>query len=116
MPNAGEVVRIKPTWNMFYDIADDPKIYGRIYVDGRLTFADPTPVDKSKTYDLKTNWLIIGVGEVNIGSKDSPYKNKAAITLQGTRNSPAFAFHNGPRGGNKIIFVSGNFTANGALA
>lgn len=114
VPTAGSNVLIKNTWNMFYDIETNPLHYNKIKVDGRLTFEDPASADK--TFELIANQLLVVVGEIRIGSGVSPYKNKAIITLKGTRNSPYFAYSNNINAGNKILFVSGNFTAYGALA
>lgn len=113
VPTAGSIVTIKNTWNMFYDIDTNPLHYDKIFVEGRLTFSDP--VAGNKQFELIANQILVVVGEIRIGSQISPYKNKAIITLKGTRNSPSFAYSNNVLAGNKILFVSGNFTAYGSL-
>lgn len=52
-------------------------------------------------------------GELNIGSESVSYKNKAVITLLGEQNDPTYMYGDNYMAGNKIFFVSGNFTAHG---
>lgn len=99
---------------MYYDIDSNPIDYNSVVVHGRLTFEDPI-AQTTKTIELRTKQLIVDSGELNIGSETVSYKNKAVITLLGAQNDPTYVYGDDFMAGNKIFFVSANFTAHGYL-
>ena len=115
VPGAGATIVIKPTWNMVYDVTENPPEFAKVVVHGKLSFKDPTGPTK-QTVELKTKQLIIDTGELSIGTKEVSYKNNAVITLLGEQNDPTHAFSDDVQAGNKILFVSGNLTLHGSLS
>lgn len=48
-----------------------------------------------------------------MGTESEPYQNNAIITLLGTQASPRHGFSTASIVGNKLLFVTGHFTAIG---
>jgi hypothetical protein len=65
VPQEGDTVEIKPTWNMVLDIST-PALT-KLVINGRLTFQD----DKDITLRAKQVW--VQSGELIIGSPEAPF-------------------------------------------
>ena len=65
---------------------------------GRVTF-----LDDGKKRNLRAQYIFVRVGELIIGTKETPYQSEASITLFGNQQSNYFVFTNDIEGGNKGI-------------
>lgn len=76
---------------------NDNRKYGQILVDGKLIFKD------SANRHLSTTHLFVRLGRLIIGTSENPFKNRAVITLCGTRRDRFLTFNHQYVGGNKIL-------------
>lgn len=108
VPKDGEEVVIPTNWNMMYDVAvaDTVKLIS-LQVNGKLSFM-PGEDRLLKTYNL---W--VRAGELNIGSADEPFPDKATIELQGDHTEHYFAFNRHIEVGNKNLVVTGTVNMHG---
>jgi archaellum component FlaG (FlaF/FlaG flagellin family) len=96
VPVSGDDVKILQGMNMILDIAETP-IFGNVEVNGMLSFKNDTDIH------LRVKHLFIRAGELHIGSKDYPFKNKAIITLHGAKDDRAMVYETNVEAGNKVI-------------
>ena len=88
---------------MLYDIPDDNNVpvLKSLEVNGRLSF-EPGMDRRLKAYNL---W--VRAGELNIGSPEDPFPNKAIIELQGDNTEEYWAFFKAIEAGNKNLVITG---------
>jgi len=96
VPEEGDEVEIKSGWNMIFDIEDSP-LLASLIINGKLTFKD----DGDKRLNAKI--MYVRAGELEIGTKETPFTNKAEIVLTGDRNDKTLAFDNNIFGSNKVL-------------
>ena len=73
VPGAGDAVTIGRDRNIVLDVS--PPALRSLTVNGRLSFANDRDIA------LKTDWIYLPGGELDIGSEAHPYTHKATITL-----------------------------------
>ncbi len=101
VPRAGDAVTIGRDKNILLDVA--PPALRSLTVNGKLGFADDRDVE------LKTDWIYLPGGELDIGSEAKPFTHKAVITL--TDNVPNEDINTmGDRG---IMMLSGTLSLHG---
>jgi cell migration-inducing and hyaluronan-binding protein len=101
VPHEGEAVTIGRDKNIVLDVS--PPTLRSLTVDGRLSFSD------QRDLELKTDWIYLSGGELDIGSEAHPYTRKATITL--TDNVPGEDINTmGDRG---IMLLKGTLSLHG---
>jgi cell migration-inducing and hyaluronan-binding protein len=78
VPAEGDAVTIARGTEVVLDV--EPPALRSLTVDGKLSFSDAADIE------LKTEWIYLRGGELQIGSEAQPYTRKATITL--TDNVP----------------------------
>ncbi|MBO9498027.1 MAG: G8 domain-containing protein [Novosphingobium sp.] len=78
VPGEGDAVTIGRDRNILLDVS--PPALRSLTLDGRLSFSDEADID------LKTEWIYVQGGELDIGSEGVPHTRNATITL--TDNVP----------------------------
>ncbi|MBO9576243.1 MAG: G8 domain-containing protein, partial [Sphingobium sp.] len=78
VPGAGDAVTIGRDRDIVLDVT--PPALRSLTINGKLSFA------ADRDLELKTEWILLGGGELDIGSEARPYTRKATITL--TDNVP----------------------------
>jgi cell migration-inducing and hyaluronan-binding protein len=78
VPGAGDAVTIARDKDIVLDVS--PPTLRSLTIDGKLSFSD------DKDLELKTDWIYLSGGELDIGSEAHPYTRHATITL--TDNVP----------------------------
>src|SRR3569623_3575239 len=73
VPGAGEAVTIAKDRNIVLDVS--PPALRSLTIEGRLSFSD------DKDLELKTEWIYLPGGELDIGSEKNPHTAKATIIL-----------------------------------
>ena len=73
VPAAGEAVTIPRGTEVVLDV--QPPELRSLTVQGKLTFAD------ARDIELKTDWIYVPGGTLQIGTAAAPYRHKATITL-----------------------------------
>ena len=76
VPGAGDAVTIERGRNIVLDVS--PPALRSLTVNGKLSFAN------DRDTELKTEWIYLSGGEMEIGSEARPYTHKATITLTDT--------------------------------
>ncbi|MBO9669822.1 MAG: G8 domain-containing protein [Sphingobium sp.] len=76
VPKAGDAVTIARDKNILLDVA--PPALRSLIINGKLSFADTLDLE------LKSEWILLGGGELAIGSEAKPHTRKATITLTDT--------------------------------
>jgi cell migration-inducing and hyaluronan-binding protein len=76
VPRAGDAVTIPRGRDIVLDVA--PPALRSLTINGKLSFAE------DRDLELKTEWIYVPGGELNIGSEARPYTRKALITLTDT--------------------------------
>jgi cell migration-inducing and hyaluronan-binding protein len=76
VPGAGDAVTIGRDRNIVLDVS--PPALRSLTINGRLAFSNDADVD------LKTEWIFLPGGELEIGSEAHPYTRNATITLTDT--------------------------------
>jgi len=78
VPREGDAVTIGRDRDIVLDVS--PPALRSLTINGKLSFSNDLDVE------LKSDWVLVGGGELNIGSEARPYTRKATITL--TDNVP----------------------------
>jgi cell migration-inducing and hyaluronan-binding protein len=78
VPRAGDAVTIGRDRDIVLDVA--PPALRSLTINGKLSFAD------DRDLELKSEWILLARGELDIGSEAKPHTRKATITL--TDNVP----------------------------
>ena len=87
---------------MLYDIpASEAPVLQKLEINGRLTF------EAGEDRLMKAYNLWVRAGELNIGSIDDPFPNKATIELQGDNTEDYWAFTRSIEAGNKNLVITG---------
>ncbi len=73
VPKAGDAVTIGRDRNILLDVA--PPALRSLTINGKLSFSNALDLE------LKTDWIYLPGGELDIGSEAAPYTRKATITL-----------------------------------
>src|SRR6185312_15790682 len=73
MPRAGDAVTIARDRDIVLDV--NPPALRSLTINGRLSFSNELDLQ------LKTDWIYLAGGELDIGSEAKPYTHKATITL-----------------------------------
>ena len=76
VPRAGDAVTIGRDRNILLDVA--PPALRSLTINGKLSFSDALDLE------LKTEWIYLPGGELDIGSEARPHTRKATITLTDT--------------------------------
>jgi len=76
VPGAGDAVTIGRDRNVVLDVA--PPALRSLTINGKLSFAN------DRDLELKTDWIYVAGGELDIGSEARPYTHNATITLTDT--------------------------------
>jgi len=76
VPAAGEAVTIPRGTEVVLDV--QPAELRSLTVQGKLTFSD------ARDIELKTDWIYVPGGTLQIGTEAAPYRHKATITLTDT--------------------------------
>ncbi len=76
VPRAGDAVTIGRDRNIVLDVA--PPALRSLTINGKLGFSNALDLE------LKTDWILVSGGELDIGSEARPYTRKATITLTDT--------------------------------
>jgi cell migration-inducing and hyaluronan-binding protein len=101
IPRAGDAVTIGKDKDIVLDVA--PPALRSLTIEGKLSFSN------DKDLELKTEWIYLPGGELDIGSEKSPHTRKATITL--TDNVPDENINTmGDRG---IMLVKGTLSLHG---
>jgi cell migration-inducing and hyaluronan-binding protein len=101
VPAAGDAVTIGRDRDVVLDVS--PPALRSLTIDGKLSFAD------DKDLELKTDWIYLPGGELDIGSEAHPYRHTATITL--TDNVPGEDINTmGDRG---IMLLKGTLSLHG---
>jgi len=72
-PRAGDAVSIGKDRNLVLDVS--PPALRSLTIEGKLSFSN------DKDLELKTEWIYLPGGELDIGSEAHPFTHKAVITL-----------------------------------
>lgn len=85
----------------------------KVDIRGKLSFPNPPigPGEGPNVYELKSEMILVETGELVIGTEAEPYMHEAIITLLGIPTSETHSYSNDVVAGNKILFVTGKFTA-----
>jgi len=101
VPGAGDAVTIPRDRDIVLDVS--PPALRSLTIDGKLSFSD------QRDLELKTDWVYLPGGELDIGSEARPYTHKATITL--TDNVPGEDINTmGDRG---IMLLRGTLSLHG---
>jgi cell migration-inducing and hyaluronan-binding protein len=101
VPRAGDAVTIGRDRDIVLDVS--PPALRSLTIDGKLSFSN------DKDIELKTEWIYLPGGELDIGSEAHPHTRKATITL--TDNVPNENINTmGDRG---IMLVKGTLSLHG---
>lgn len=101
VPDANAAVTIARDRSIILDVS--PPALRSLTIHGKLRFAD------DRDLDLRTEWILLGGGELDIGSEAKPYARKATITL--TDNVPNEDINTmGDRG---IMMLAGTLSLHG---
>ncbi len=101
MPRAGDAVTIGRDRNILLDVA--PPALRSLTINGKLSFSNTLDIE------LKTEWIYLPGGELDIGSEAQPFTHKATITL--TDNVPNEDINTmGDRG---IMMMAGTLSLHG---
>ena len=101
VPVAGDKVTIGKDRQVILDVS--PPALGGLSIDGKLSFSNDLDLE------LKTEWIYLAGGELDIGSEAKPYTRKATITL--TDNVPGENINTmGDRG---IMLLGGTLSLHG---
>ena len=101
VPGAGDAVTIARDREVVLDVS--PPVLRSLTIDGKLSFSD------DRDLELKTDWVYLPGGELQIGSEAKPYLHKATITL--TDNVPGEDINTmGDRG---IMLLRGTLSLHG---
>src|ERR1700761_9301066 len=101
VPRAGDAVTIGKDRNILLDVS--PPALRSLTINGKLSFSN------DKDLELKTEWIYLPGGELDIGSEAKPHTRKATITL--TDNVPDENINTmGDRG---IMLVKGTLSLHG---
>ena len=101
VPGEGAAVTIPRDRDIVLDIS--PPTLRSLTIDGKLSFSD------QRDLELKTDWVYLPGGELEIGSEAKPYTHKATITL--TDNVPGEDINTmGDRG---IMLLRGTLSLHG---
>jgi cell migration-inducing and hyaluronan-binding protein len=73
VPRAGDAVTIARGRDIVLDVA--PPALRSLTINGRLSFSDDRDIE------LKSEWIYLAGGALDIGSEASPHTHKATITL-----------------------------------
>jgi len=73
VPREGDAVTIGQDQNLVLDVS--PPALRSLTIKGKLSFSD------SRDLELKTEWIYLAGGELDIGSEAHPHTRKATITL-----------------------------------
>jgi len=73
VPQAGDAVTIGRHRNILLDVA--PPALRSLTIEGKLSFSDALDLE------LKTDWIYLPRGELDIGTAARPHRHKATITL-----------------------------------
>jgi hypothetical protein len=76
VPRAGDAVTLPKDKDIVLDVA--PPALRSLTIEGKLSFAD------DKDLELKTEWIYLPGGELDIGSEAHPHTRNATITLTDT--------------------------------
>ncbi|MEO6389377.1 MAG: G8 domain-containing protein [Croceibacterium sp.] len=76
VPQAGDAVTIARGKNIVLDV--NPPMLRSLTINGKLSFAG------DRDFDLRTEWIYLAGGELDIGSEDRPFTKLATITLTDT--------------------------------
>ena len=101
VPGAGDAVTIARDRDVVLDVS--PPVLRSLTIDGKLSFSP------DRDLELKTDWIYLAGGELDIGSEARPYTRKATITL--TDNVPGEDINTmGDRG---IMLLRGTLSLHG---
>jgi cell migration-inducing and hyaluronan-binding protein len=101
LPRAGDAVTIARDKDIVLDVA--PPALRSLTINGKLSFSDALDLE------LKTEWIYLAGGELDIGSEARPHTRKATITL--TDNVPNEDINTmGDRG---ILMLKGTLSLHG---
>ena len=101
VPREGDAVTIAADRNIVLDV--NPPALRSLTINGKLSFSNDLDLE------LKTDWIYLPGGELDIGSEKSPHTSKATITL--TDNVPNENINTmGDRG---IMLVKGTLSLHG---
>jgi hypothetical protein len=103
IPEDGDDVEIKATWNMLLDVADPPLI-NSLTINGRLTFKNDNDLGDI-TFRAKNIW--VQAGQFYIGTEEEPFINSAKVILVGMQDDPTIVISGGIEAGNKVLINSG---------
>ncbi len=78
VPVAGDAVRIGRDREIILDVS--PPALRSLTIDGKLSFSDDLDIE------LKSEWILLAGGELQVGTETKPFTRKATITL--TDNVP----------------------------
>src|ERR1700749_1795326 len=73
VPGENAAVTIESDKNVVLDVA--PAALRSLTIKGKLSFAD------TRDLELKTDWILLPGGALQIGTKERPYTHQATITL-----------------------------------
>jgi cell migration-inducing and hyaluronan-binding protein len=76
VPAAGDAVTIPRDRDVILDVS--PPALRSLTINGKLRFSD------DRDLELKSEWILLGRGELHIGSEAKPHTRKATITLTNT--------------------------------
>ena len=101
IPREGDAVKIGRDRDIVLDVS--PPTLRSLTIDGKLSFSN------DRDLELKTDWIYLAGGELDIGSEAHPYTHKATITL--TDNVPGEDINTmGDRG---IMLLRGTLSLHG---
>ena len=101
VPREGDAVKIARDREIVLDVS--PPTLRSLTINGKLSFSD------QRDLELKTDWIYLPGGELDIGSEARPYTHKATITL--TDNVPGEDINTmGDRG---IMLLRGTLSLHG---
>ena len=89
MPRAGDAVTIGRDKDIVLDV--NPPALRSLTINGKLSFSNDLDTE------LKTDWIYLQGGELDIGSEAKPYTRKATITLTDNVPDENIEYHGGPR-------------------
>lgn len=107
LPAEGEDVHIEPGWNMVYDLEGESPIYQLVRVNGKLSFKEDMDLH------FRAKHIFVRGGEMALGTPEAPLTNSVTITLVGEKNAETIVYDNAVEAGNKVIAVTGKFSAYG---
>ena len=89
VPRAGDAVTIGRDRDIVLDV--NPPALRSLTINGKLSFSNDLDIE------LKTDWIYLPGGELDIGSEAKPYTRKATITLTDNVPDEEHQHHGGPR-------------------